>query len=139
MELPDQGLQTATLILAAVVSAVGLLTVLLGLFSLVTGRDHWPVPMRRLRRRTPASEEDFRVHGTYMMLNGGAMLLILLGVTMNALSIGSRVGEPANTLRFVILLIAIATSLACVVGAYTLGLRIHYVSSRTTTGDRAGL
>jgi hypothetical protein len=132
-------MQTVTLWLVAVVSTVALLSVLVGLYSVATGKDHWPRRLQRLRRRTPASEEDFRKHGTSMMLNGGAMLLILLGVTANALSLGTRFGEPANTLRFVILLIALAASLGCVIGAYTLSLRVHYVNGRTTAGDRAGL
>ena len=55
MLLPDPGLPlTVTLVVAVVASTAGLLSVLLGLFSMVTGRDHWPGPLRRMRRRTPA-------------------------------------------------------------------------------------
>src|SRR5260370_1301539 len=91
----------------------------------------------RLRRRPPASADDFGAHGTNMVLNGEAMLLIVVGVSLNALSVGVRVVEPASTFRFVILLIAVGASLACVIGAYTLSQRIRYVNSRTGDGDRA--
>src|SRR5260370_1301538 len=74
---------------------------------MVSGRDHWPGPLRRLRRRTPASADDFRAHGTNMVLNGEAMLLIVVGGSLNALSVGGCVGGPASPFRFVIFFIAV--------------------------------
>lgn len=100
MLLPDlPTMQTYTLWLAVVASLLCLVSVILGLYSALTGKDHWPTQMSRLRRRVPASDEGRRRHGVSMMLNGGALLLVLFGVSMNALGAGDHsLGEPLNTL-----------------------------------------
>jgi hypothetical protein len=125
--LLDPGsLQALTLWTAVVAATLGLVSVLLGVFSALTGKDHWPKAMWRLRRRMPASEEDRRMQGIALMLNGAAMLIILMGVSMTALSAEGRVGEPLNTLRFVLTLIGLGASIACVIGAYGLLRRVRY-------------
>ena len=111
-------------------------SVLLGLFSALTGKDHWPTVMWRLRRRVPASEEDRRTHGVALMLNGAAMLIILMGVSMTALTAGVRDGEPLKALRFLLTLIVLSASIACVLGANGLFRRIRYLHGQASTPDR---
>jgi hypothetical protein len=126
--LPD----IATLQLAAVWTSVaaglvGLVAMTTGLFSLLSGRDHWPHVLRRLRRRIPASEEDQRRNGLSLALNGAAVLIVVMGTSINDFSIGDHsIGEPLNTLRFVLTLIGLAGVFGCVIGAYTVSLTVKY-------------
>jgi hypothetical protein len=128
MYLPD----TATLQLAAVwVSVVaglaGVASLSVGLFSVVTGRDHWPSQLRRLRRRIPASVEDQRRNGMALLLNGAAVMIIVMGISIDNFSVSDHsMGEPLNTLRFVMTLIGMAGAIACVIGAYSVSLTIKY-------------
>jgi len=79
--------------------------------------------------------EDQRRHGLFMVLNAAAMLIIIMGSSIATFSIGDhRMGEPLNTLRFVVTLIGLAGAMACVGGAYRVSLRVSYVVGRNATG-----
>jgi len=132
----DPGSLEAWALLTAVVAATfGLGSVLLGLFSALTGKDHWPKVIWRLRRRVPASEEDRRTHGVALMLNGAAMLMILMGVSMTALTAGVRDGEPLKALRFLLTLIGLGASIACVLGANAVFRRVRYLHGQASTPE----
>jgi hypothetical protein len=133
-------LDPAALQLAAagisVVAAVGaVLNILVGLSSILTGKDHWPKQLRFLRRRTPASPEDQRRYGMAVLLNGAAILIIIMGISINIF--GARdhsQGEPLNTLRFVLSLIGLAGALACIGGSYRFGLTVRYTDAKLAAG-----
>jgi hypothetical protein len=130
--MPSTLIDTATLQLAAVWVSVlagllGLVSVSAGLFSVVTGRDHWPVPLRRLRRRIPASPEDQRRNGMALVLNSAGVLIIVMGISIDNFSLHDHsIGEPLNTLRFVITLLGMAGAIACVICAFSVSLTIKY-------------
>jgi hypothetical protein len=130
--MPSTFIDTGALQLAAVwVSVVaglaGLASVSVGLFSAVTGNDHWPGQLRRLRRRIPTSVEDQRRNGLALALNGAAVLIIVMGISIDNFSVHDHsLGEPLNTLRFVLTLIGMAGAIACVIGAYSVSLTIKY-------------
>jgi len=135
MVLPDTGsLEAWALWMVVVAATLGLGSVLLGLFSALTGKDHWPKALWRLRRRVPASEEDRRAHGVALMLNGAA-IMILMGVSMTALTAGVRVGEPWKALRFLLTLIGLGASIACVIGANGLFRRVQYLHGQASTPE----
>ena len=120
-------LQLAAVWTSVVAGVVGLVAMTTGLFSLLTGRDHWPHILLRLRRRITASEEDQRRNGMSLALNGAAVLIIIMGTSIGTFSLGDhRLGEPLNTLRFVLTLIGMAGAIACVIGAYSQSLTIKY-------------
>lgn len=74
-----------------------------------------------------------------MMLTGGAMLLVLLGVSMNALSAQDHsLREPLITLQFLLTTIGAATSLALMVGAYVVNLDVRYMDRRISAGTAPG-
>ena len=135
MWLPDTAtMQVATAWIAVAAAGLGLVSLSAGLYSMFTGKDHWPTPLRRLRLRTPASEEDQRRHGLFMVLNAAAVLIIIMGSSIATFSIGDhRIGEPLNTLRFVVTLIGLAGAMACVGGAYRVSLTVRYIVSRNAT------
>ena len=120
-------MQTLTLWLILIGSGFAFLSVAAGVYSAMTGKDHWPQPFRRFRRRTPATDGDRRLHGFGMALQGCAVLLILSGITLNTLAIGDRVGEPQSTIRFVITVIMFVASLAGMIGAYVSTSRVNYL------------
>jgi hypothetical protein len=126
--LPD----IATLQLAAVwtsvaAGVVGLAAMTAGLFSVLSGRDHWPRILRRLRRRIPASVEDQRRNGMSLALTGAAALIVAIGTSINDFTIGDHtIGEPLGTLRFVLTLIGLCGAFGCVVGAYSISLTVKY-------------
>lgn len=120
--------------LAAAVA--GLVNLGLGLYSIVTGRDHWPKQLRNLRRRVPASPEDQRRHSMTLVLNGAAVLIIVMGVSINTFGAHDHSqGEPLITLRFVLSLFGLAGAMACVVAAYAIGHDVRYTSARLTPGS----
>ncbi len=131
MLLPDAAImQTITAWVSVVAAVGGLLGLLMGLFSVVSGRDHWPKQIGRIRRRMPASQEDQRRHGMTLVLNGAAALIIIMGISINTVGVRDHsLGEPLNTLRFVLTLIGLAGAVACTVGAYSLSLT--YTDSRS--------
>ncbi len=81
--LEEPGVQAITLWLVCSVAFLSLMTVGMGLFSTVTGRDALPQLIRRRMRRTPASADDFRVHGVGLILNGAALALVASYVVIN--------------------------------------------------------
>ncbi len=128
-------MQVATAWTAVAGAGLGLVSLSAGLYSMSTGKDHWPTRLRRLRLRTPASEEAQRRHGLFMVLNAAAVLIIIMGASIATFSIGDhRIGEPLNTLRFVVTLIGLAGAMACVGGAYRVSLTVSYVVGRNATG-----
>jgi hypothetical protein len=126
--LPDIAtIQLAAVWTGVVVGVVGLAAMTAGVFSVVSGRDHWPHILRRLRRRVPASEEDQRRNGMSLALNAAAMIIVVMGTSIGNFTIGDRtIGEPLATLRFVLTLIGLAGALGCVIGSYTISLTIKY-------------
>jgi uncharacterized iron-regulated membrane protein len=125
IDLANLQLAAAWVSLAAAVG--GLVNLGLGLFSILTGRDHWPNRLRSLRRRVPASPEDLRRHAMTLVLNGAAVLIIIMGVSINIF--GARdhsQGEPLNSLRFVLSLVGLTGAMACVIGAYSVSLTVKY-------------
>jgi uncharacterized iron-regulated membrane protein len=114
--------------LSVVAALGGLVNLLVGLSSAVTGRGYWPKRLEHLRRRKPASEEDQRRRGTALALNGAAILIIMMGSSLNIF--GARdhsQGEPLNTLRFVITLIGLAGAMVCVFVSYHVSLTVKYL------------
>jgi amino acid transporter len=132
MVLPDPAtLQLAAAWVALVAAAGGLVNLLLGLFTVATGRDHWPKQLQRFRRRKPASQEDLRRHAMSLVLNGAAVLIIIMSVSIN--TFGARdhsQGEPLITLRFVLTLVGMAGAMACVISAYAISRNVTYISTR---------
>jgi hypothetical protein len=128
MYLPDTAtLQLAAVWVSVVAGLVGVASLSVGLFSVMTGRDHWPSQLRRLRHRIPASVEDQRRNGMALLLNGAAVMIIVMGISIDNFSVSDHsMGEPLNTLRFVMTLIGMAGAIACVIGAYSVSLTIKY-------------
>jgi hypothetical protein len=130
--LPDSAtLQLASAWLAVAAAIGGLTNLGLGLFTVITGRDHWPRRLLRLRRRSAASDDDLRRDAMTLVLNGAAILVLMMGLAMEIF--GARdhsLGEPLITLRFVFSVIAFAGSIACVLGAYAISLTVTYTSRR---------
>ena len=138
--IPDlTWMQDTALSVAALAAVLGLANVLLGLFSVITGKDHFPKGVRlwRLYARVPASTEDFRTHGMGLMLNGTAVVLMELGLTANIAGAHGLRGFPGDAL-FLITGLAFLTSLACLAGSFSLGVRTRYVSTRASTDARSG-
>ena len=131
--------------MAAVLSIV---SVTVGLFSTLTGKDPLPKRIRSLLRRVPASAEDFRLRGMSLTLNGAAVMLISL-LTINVvdrLAGGGWSGyAPSASLAFskdtvfLVTTVAALAAMACSIGAYTLGVRVRYVSTRASTGAQPGM
>jgi hypothetical protein len=110
---------------------VGLENLFLGLSSVLTGRDYWPRVLRRLRPRVPASPEDQRRYGMGLLLNGAAMMIILMGIAINIF--GARdhsLGEPLNTLRFVLTLIGFAAVMVLITASYRISLKVRYLDPK---------
>ena len=126
--LPDiASLQLAAVWTSVAAGVVGLAAMTAGLFSVLTGRDHWPHILRRVRRRAPASEEDQRRNGMSFALTGAAALIVAMGTSIGNFTIGDHsIGEPLGTLRFVLTLIGFAGAFACVIGSYTISLTVKY-------------
>jgi len=139
MLIPDvTWMQDTALSIASLAAVLGLASVLLGLFSIITGKDHFPKRVRRLLWKVPASADDHRMHGMMLMLNGAAVMLVELGVTANIVGMYGHRSASADAVFF-ITMVAILTSLACTAGSYTLSLRVRYVSTRTSTDTQPGI
>ena len=144
----EPGIQVITLSLISVAAVLSLVSVTLGLFSTLTGKDPLPKRMRSLLRRAPASAEDFRLRGMSLTLNGAAVMLISL-LTINVvdrLAVGGWSGyAPSASLAFpkdtvfLVTTVAALAAIACFIGAYTLGVRVRYVSTRASTGAQPGM
>jgi hypothetical protein len=131
MVLPDVAtLQLSAAWIGLVAAVGGLVNLLLGLFSVLTGRDHWPQQLRRFRRRKPASQEDLHRQAISLVLDGAAVLIIIMGVSINIFGVQDHSqGEPLITLRFVLSLIGLAGAMACVICAYGIRRNITYTST----------
>jgi hypothetical protein len=130
-------MQDTALSIASFGAVLALASVLLGLFSVISGVDHFPTRVRRLLWKVPASADDHRVHGVMLMLNGAAVMLVELGVTAEIVGFRNH-NFPANAVFFITIL-AILTSLACTAGSYTLSLRVRYISTRASTDPNRGI
>ena len=64
------------------------------------------------------------------------MLVMLLGASLSSLTALDRVGEPLFTLSFLLALIGCGAALACVFGAYSLGLHVRYLYGRASAPER---
>ena len=144
----EPGIQVITLSLISVAAVLSLPSVMLGLFSTLTGKDPLPKRIRSLLRRVPASAEDFRLRGMSLTLNGaGVMLISLLTInSVDRLAGGGWSGyAPSASLAFskdtvfLVTTIAALAAMACFIGAYALGVRVRYVSTRTSTGAQPGM
>ena len=147
MSFNEPGIQAITLSLISVAAVVSLVSVTLGLFSTLTGKDPLPKRIRSLLRRVPASAEDFRLRGMSLTLNGvGVMLISLLTLnSVDRLAGGGWSGyAPSSSLafskdtEFLVTTVAALAAIACFIGAYALGVRVHYVSTRASTGAQPG-
>jgi hypothetical protein len=130
-------LQDTALTVVSVAATVSLVSVMLGLFSVITGKDHLPWRIRRLLRRVPASAEDHRLHGMGLMLNGAALMLVMLGVAAGAA--GRHLGGFPSEAQFFVTIIAFLGSMALLAGAYTVSVRVRIVSTRASTDAHTGL
>jgi hypothetical protein len=144
----EPGIQVITLSLISAAAVLGLVSVTLGLFSTLTGKDPLPKRMRGLLRRVPASAEDFRLRGMSLTLNGAAVMLMASLVTINVdrLTLGVISGyAPSASLAFpkatvfLVTTVAAIAAMALFLGAYTLGVRVRYVSTRASTGEQPGM
>jgi hypothetical protein len=132
----------------SVAAVLSIVSVTVGLFSTLTGKDPLPKRIRSLLRRVPASAEDFRLRGMSLTLNGAAVMLISL-LTLNSvdrLAVGGWSGyAPSASLAFpkdtvfLVTTVAALAAMACFIGAYTLGVRVRYVSTRASTGPQPGM
>jgi hypothetical protein len=133
----EPGIQVITLSLISVAAVLSLVSVTLGLFSTLTGKDPLPKRIRSLLRRVPASAEDFRLRGMSLTLTGVAVMLMALLGTINVvdrLALGGWSGYapsaspafPKYTV-FLVTTVAAIAAIACFIGAYTLGVRVRYV------------
>jgi hypothetical protein len=115
--------------LLAVAALLNVSSAFLGLYSLISGKDHWPRALRFLRKRVPATENDHRTQGAALLLNGAGVMLIVMGGSMNVQSMLGRIsGEPVNTIQFGLTLAALSVAMGCIIGAYVIRLRVQYVS-----------
>jgi hypothetical protein len=146
----EPGIQAITLSLISVAAVLSLVSVALGLFSTLTGKDPLPKRIRSLLRRVPASAEDFRLRGMSLTLNGAAVMLIASLLTIYLvgplLALGGWSGyAPSASLAFpmdtvfLVTTVAALAAMACFIGAYTLGVRVRYVSTRASTGAQPGM
>ncbi len=146
--LEEPGVQAITLWLVCSVAFLSLMTVGMGLFSTVTGRDALPQLIRRRMRRTPASADDFRVHGVGLILNGAALALVASYVVINVVERLAIVpagvfwayGAPESSVDFPKATVFLVSSVAAVVAvalfiaARAITARVHYQSTRPAPG-----
>jgi hypothetical protein len=144
----EPGIKAITLSLISLAAVLSFMSVMLGLFSTLTGKDPLPRRIRRLLRRAPASADDFRLHGTSLMLNGVAVMVIVSLLTVNVVNALTRGGisgyVPSASVAFpratvfLVTTVAALAALACFVGAYVLGVRVRYVGTVPSTGTQQG-
>ena len=129
-------MQDAALGLAVVGAVLSLANVVMGMISVITGKDHLPQRVRRLFWRVPASAEDHRLRGMAMMLNGAGVMIVELAITATVVAAH---GHAFRDAVFFITMLAFLTALTCIAGAYALSLRTRYVSSRASTDPLPGI
>ena len=145
----EPGIQVIALSLISVAAVLSLVSVTVGLFSSLTGKDPLPKRIRSLLRRVPASAEDFRLRGMSLALNGAAVMLMASLLTINVvdtLALGGWSGyAPSASLAFpkdtvfLVTTVAALAAMACFIGVYTLGIRVRYVRTRASTGAQPGM
>ena len=145
----EPGIQAITLSLISVAAVLSLVSVTVGLFSTLTGKDPLPRRIRSLLRRVPASGEDFRLRGMSLTLNGAAVMLIASLLTINVvgrLALGGWSGyAPSASLAFpkdtvfLVTTVAALAAIACFIGAYMLGIRVRYMSTRASTAEEPAM
>jgi hypothetical protein len=70
-----------------------------------------------------------------LVLNGAAVLIIIMGASIYTFAVRDQsLGEPLKALRFLLSLIGIAGSIACLIGAYRLSLAVRYTEGRVSAG-----
>src|ERR1700674_827070 len=122
MLLPDVAwMQETTLWLAGLVAVLSLGSIFLGLVSIGTGKDYLPTRVRRLLSRVPASEDDHRLRGMSLVLNGAATTIFALGITASTLAMINRGSFPKGL--FFVTAIAFLAAIACSIGSSILFLR----------------
>ena len=153
MPFDEPGIQAITLWLICVAAMLSCVSVMVGLISTRTGKDPLPKRIRSLMRRTPASAEDFRLRGMSLTLNGAAVMLIASGLATNVvegLALGTNVVAyaPSATLAslafpkytvFLVTTVAAVVALAFFIGAYTLSVRVRYMSTGNSTATQPGI
>ena len=150
MSFDEPGIQAITLSLICVAAVLSLVSVTLGLFSTLTGKDPLPTRIRRVLRRVPASAEDFRLRGLSLALNGAAVMLLVSIITANVVVMSmlnpgivyfapsASLAFPKDTVFFVTTVAALV-AVACFVGAYILYARVRYLSTRSSTRAKPGM
>ena len=147
MPFDEPGIQAITLGLTCSAAVLSFVSVMVGLLSTLTGRDPLPKRIRSLMRRTPASAEDFRLRGMRLALNGVAVMLIASGLATNVverLALGTNFAAYAPSASsaslafpkytvFLVNTVAAIVVLAFFIGAYTLSVRVRYVSKQNST------
>jgi hypothetical protein len=122
-------LRSLTFVLDGIALVLGVVGVLGGASQAIFERP--PQIGRRLRKRIPATPHDARLEGIAAMLIGGAVVLLGLGVLINAL----LVGEPFDRLLAVLYPIAaiaiFVTVLTFAVTAMVLQRKCQYTTSAT--------
>jgi hypothetical protein len=112
-------------------------SIFLGLISIGTGKDYLPTRVRRLLSRVPASEEDHRLRGMSLVLNGAAMTIFALGITASTLAMINRGSFPRGL--FFVTTVAFLAAIACSIGSYVLYWRVRFVSTRASTDAHPGI
>ena len=63
-------------------------------------------------------------------------MIIVMGISIDNFSVHDHtMGEPLNTLRFVMTLIGMAGAIACVIGSYSVSLTIKYTYGNSLTAE----
>ena len=151
MSFEEPGIKVITLSLVSIATLLSFVSLMLGLFSTLTGKDPLPARIRSRLRRAPASAEDFRRRGIVLMLTGAAVMLVVSLVTINVVNVIALGGNsayvayapwdlvafPRATVLFVNT-VAVLTALACFSGAYALSVRLRYIGTRPSTGPLQG-
>lgn len=144
----EPGIQMITLSLISVAAILSLVSVTLGLFSTLTGRDPLPKRIRSLLRRVPASTEAFRLRGMSLTLYGTAVMLIASLMTINVVLAPSgwsgyapaaSLASPEEDTMFLVTTVAALGAIACFIGAYILSGRVRYVTTQASKGEQPGM
>jgi hypothetical protein len=130
-------MQETTLWIASLVAVLSLGSIFLGLISIGTGKDYLPQRVRRLLSRVPASEEDHRLRGMSLVLNGAATTIFALGITASTLAMINRGSFPKGL--FFVTTVAFVGAIACSIGSYILYWRVRFVSTRASTDTNPGI
>ena len=148
MSFDEPGIKVITLTLISLAALLSFVSVTVGLFSTLTGKDPLPRRIRSLLRRVPASADDFRLRGMTLMLNGAAVMVMVSLLTINVVNTLTRgsisgyvpsasVAFPRATV-FLVTTVAALAALACFVAAYVLGVRVRYIGTGPSTGTQQG-